>query len=544
MIGLESEGEKLWNKYCSFIYEDFQKQIEYNREETEAYFKKIKNTKLLEAIGAKNAENIRQVPITTYDDYVFLKSFGERVRKLELSIPKKSNETLAEYHIRIGRMAAEPIMDYLPGDFSFYVKTTGTTAYNKWIIHTQLFNEIASETGMSILAIACSERFGTTSLRIGDTLLNIGAPPPYISGWGHHGLAKNLNFRIYPPFEITDKISDIRRRIWIILKKIDKMKEKIAIIAATASILYMLVRYITDRCSFYKNYYEALNLGLTKIYVFLNYVYSKLSWKVKSIEEVLPVKGLICSGYDSRIYYKLIENNFRVKPLNMYASSEFGFPMYGTVENKYNMILDLRTGYFEFIHTKTGEVFKVDELKKGESYSLIGTPFGGSIVRYRIGDIFRVEEIRDDGMPIFSFEGREGYVIDIYDYFRINEDLATRVMMRSGLISSENWCFAKLMDPSEHLCILMEKEHDYSENIAEEKIFRALIEESPDFRDFVRDFKIKNAADIIKVEFLRKGAFIRYFELRLKSGVPYGQIKPPKIIPSHKMEIFETLRGI
>jgi phenylacetate-coenzyme A ligase PaaK-like adenylate-forming protein len=298
-----------------------------------------------------------------------------------------------------------------------------------------------------------------------------------------------------------------------------------------------------DRSSFYKNYYESLNFGLRKIYMFLNYL-SSLSRKAKDIKEVLPVKGLICSGHDSRIYYKLIENNFGVKPLNMYGSSELGFPMYGTVEDKYNMILDLRVGYFEFIDIKTGEVLEVDELKKEHSYSLVGTPFGSSIVRYRIGDIFKVKDLRDDGMPVFSFEGREGYVIDIYDYFRVNEDLATRVMMKSGLTSSENWVFAKLTDPYEHLCILMEKEQNYTEKLAAEIIFKAFLEESEDFRIFVRDFKIKNPTDVIKVEYLKKGAFIRYAESRLRKGMPYGQVKPPKVIPSNKMEIFEIIRRI
>ena len=43
----------------------------------------------------------------------------------------------------------------------------------------------------------------------------------------------------------------------------------------------------------------------------------------------------------------------------------------------------------------------VDELKKG-IYSLIITPYGSMLFRYSIGDLFRVIDFRDDGMPIFS----------------------------------------------------------------------------------------------------------------------------------------------
>ncbi|MDW8034375.1 MAG: hypothetical protein RMI79_05555, partial [Nitrososphaerota archaeon] len=94
------------------------------------------------------------------------------------------------------------------------------------------------------------------------------------------------------------------------------------------------------------------------------------------------------------------------------------------------------------------------------------------------------------------------------------------------------------------ICILMEKEHDYDEKNAAEMIFRALLDESEEFRNFVRDFKIKDPTEVIKVEYLRNGAFNRYTSLRLKMGLPYGQVKPLKVIPTQKMEIFETLRGM
>jgi len=539
-----NEGKELWDKYCSFLFQDFEKQLNYNREKTETYFKKIRNTRLLEAVGAKDAENIKHVPITTYDDYFFLKVFGERIRKLEATIPRNKGENLAEYYMRIGEMAAEPITEYLPGGFQGCVKTSGTTGQSKWVLWTKLFREAYPEIGISPMTMACSERIGDTNLRLGDYVLNMGAPAPYLSGWGMYFLRELFGFKIYPSFETVDKISDIRRRTWMILSMIDKMKEKVAFISTTASLLFLIVKYITDRRSFYKEYYETMDAGATKIYMFLKYIHAELFWEPKSIEKVLPVKGLICSGHDSKMYIDLFKRTWNREPLNMYAASEIGFPMYGTVEDRYNMVPDLRAGFFEFIEVESGDIFNVNELKKGHSYNLIITPFGGCVIRYRIGDAFRVEYFRDDGMPVFSFGGREGYSFDIYGYFRIDEQLATRVMIKSGLTSSENWCFAKIMEPNEKICVLMEKEHDYSEETAAKIIFEALIDESEDFRNFVRDFKIRNPTDAIKVEYLKKGAFKKYSNLRLKMGLPYGQVKPLKVIPTQKMELFETLRGM
>jgi hypothetical protein len=541
---LSTEGKDLWKKYCDFLYQDFQKQVEYNYGKAEEYFKKVKNTRLLESLEAKNAESIKQIPVTTYDDYSFLRAFEERIRRLEVTTLKGKNETLAEYYMRIGRIAAEPFKDYLPGEFQSCVKTSGTTAQSKWVLWTKLFREAYQEIGISPLILACSERTGDTSLRLEDTVLNMCAPAPYFSGWTLNFLCELFKFKIYPPFEVTDRVSDIKRRIWMTLKKIDKAKEKIALIGTTASLLFLITRYVTDRESFYKEYLETLDMGVTKIYVLLKFVHTKLFWEPKSIREILPVKGLICSGFDSKMYIELFKRSWGMEPLNLYGASEIGYPMYGTVEDRYNMILDLRTGFFEFMDVENGDVLGVEELKKGRSYSLIATPFGGCVVRYRIGDVLRVEDFRDDGMPIFAFEGREGYSFDIYGYFRIDEKLATRVMIKSGLTSSENWCFAKVMEPDEKVCVLMEKERDYDEATAAEMIFKALLDESEEFRNFVNDFKIRKPINAIKVEYLRKGAFKRYADSRLKMGLPYGQVKPFKVIPTQKMEVFETLRGM
>ncbi|MEM3713181.1 MAG: hypothetical protein QXR97_06570, partial [Thermoproteota archaeon] len=330
MTSLENEGEKLWKKYCSFLYEDFHKQVEYNRKKMEQYFNRLKNTKILEAIGAKNAEKIEQVSITTYNDYPFLDIFGEKVKKLELTIPKSNTETLAEYYIRIGKIAAESIKEFIPGEFEIFVKTSGTTGRSKWIIHTNISKEITSEIGISCLAMACSDRLGDTRLRFGDTGLNMCAPPPYISGWVHYYLDKIFGFKIYPPFEITDRVSDIKQRMLMVLNKIDTMKERIAFIMSTGSLLHMLIRYITDRYSFYQDLFESLNIGIAKLYMLSKLIQTKLLWKPREVKETLPVKGLVCAGYDSKPYIELFKSSFGVEPLNVYGTSELVLLMYGT----------------------------------------------------------------------------------------------------------------------------------------------------------------------------------------------------------------------
>jgi hypothetical protein len=85
---------------------------------------------------------------------------------------------------------------------------------------------------------------------------------------------------------------------------------------------------------------------------------------------------------------------------------------------------------------------------------------------------------------------------------------------------------------------------------AEKIIFSSLMETEKimaqrgrTLKDYVTDFKIEDPSEVIKVEYLRPGAYFRYQMIQAKMGSPLGQYKPPKIIPPEKMDIYETLRS-
>jgi hypothetical protein len=146
-------------------------------------------------------------------------------------------------------------------------------------------------------------------------------------------------------------------------------------------------------------------------------------------------------------------------------------------------------------------------------------------------------------MPIFSFEGRKTQVIDVYGYYRLTSKSVVEALFQAGLRVSDKWAVAKLVEPKEKLCFLMEKTWNYSEKEAEERIFKALQETQGDFKKYVTDFNIKDPSEAVKVEYLRHGAFLRYSALKSKMGSPLGQYKPPQLIPPDRMEIYETLRS-
>jgi hypothetical protein len=49
---------------------------------------------------------------------------------------------------------------------------------------------------------------------------------------------------------------------------------------------------------------------------------------------------------------------------------------------------------------------------------------------------------------------------------------------------------------------------------------------------------------VIKLEYLKKGAFMRCIIQRAKQGAPVGQIKPLKLITPEKKEVSDLLRSI
>ena len=83
-----------------------------------------------------------------------------------------------------------------------------------------------------------------------------------------------------------------------------------------------------------------------------------------------------------------------------------------------------------------------------------------------------------------------------------------------------------------------------SEQEAEKKIYEALCKASVDFQNYVKDFRVRKPSEIVRVEYLKKGAFLPYIMKKVKEGVPLGQIKSPTIIAPDNKEIPDILRSI
>lgn len=534
------EGEELWKKYCSFFDKPFSEQVEYNELKLKEYFKRWKQTKMAKQLCPKGVKKLENVPLTTYDDYPILHDFGDRIEKLSKTVPRRKGELLWNYYSRISRKATPMLDGWMADEYAFCAKTSGTTGESKWFAHGKEFWENFRNSFMVASVIACSDEWGTTKLKKGFKVLNVGPPVPYLSGYL---VVSFLDFlEPIPPLEVTDNILNFRRKIILGLKAIEK-GTKIDYFGGLPAGIHLTYKYLSNKESFFKEYYQSMNIGFPKLIMFIMWLKCKMSGKKrKNISELMPLKGIAGPGVDLKLYLDFFENELGLEYLNAYSSTELGAGVQGLPDRKSDLVFDLRNGFYEFLNKK-GEIKKIDELSKGNVYEVVGTPFGSMAIRYRIGDLLKVIDFRD-GNPIFSFEGRIVNIVNIYGWFRMTHDIALNALKRAGLSSTDKWTIIKEVKPREKLRILMEKTWQYSEKEAEKRIFNALVETYSDFKDYVNGFKIKNPSEVIEVEYLKKGAFLRYLMKKSKDGSAMGQVKPPKIIPPEKIEIVDMLRGV
>jgi len=535
------EGEELWNKYCSFFDKPFSEQVEHNEALLKEHFEKWKQTKTAKQLCPKGVKKLEDVPVTTYNDYPILQEFGAKVQQLSETIPQMKGELLWDYYVRISGQAAKILDGWLPDEYSFCLKTSGASGESKWFAYDKTYWERAVRTGFQIAILACSDEWGTTKIRRGDKFLNLAAPPPYGSSVGTRTFETFL--KASPPTHVVEKITDMRKKMSLVYKTIER-GEKIDFAFGPASVLSMVSKYFTEPDKLYKDRYQSMRPGMVKLILFLKYLQAKMSGKKnKTVSEVVPAKGLVCTAWDGTIYREYLRDQFNIEPFNMYAASDTHIPFMGRPHRKWDFFPNLETVYLEFL-ADDNEINKINELKKNQTYELVVTTFGSMTVRLRIGDLFRVTDFEDDGTPILRFESRTADMIDIYGYFRLSETMMREALNNVGLTATDDWAVTQELLPKERVCILMEKRWDYPENQAARLIFESLRKINPEFESYIKDYKIKDPLEVLEVKYLRKGAFMRYTMKKAKEGVPFGQIKPPKIIGPEKRELVNLLESV
>jgi hypothetical protein len=183
----------------------------------------------------------------------------------------------------------------------------------------------------------------------------------------------------------------------------------------------------------------------------------------------------------------------------------------------------------------------LDEVKADESYEIVITSFhGGSLVRYRIGDMIRITSLRNDklgiSIPQMSFERRVDDLIDFY-VVMLTEKKIWQAIENTG-VAYEDWIAFR---DAENLLlnISIEIKDGYQANPEQiaKLLFSQLTQtensksETPSY-----DNNLMDIADFgIKVNILPRGTFDNYIARRQAEGADLAHLKPPHINPSEKV---------
>ena len=530
----------LWKKYCGFYEEPFSKQLEQNEALLEDHLQRWSKTAQANALCPNGFKSVDEIPTTTYGDYPVMLDFKSNIERLEKTSTRLQGELCWDYYDRIGRTAAGPLSGYLIDDFSFAAKTTGTVGEPKWVAHGSIFWDNFRNDVMATTLLSCSDSWGRTRFQPGDKGLNFTPSAPFLSGWGRkasQGIVVDV-----PPVDLMDNIPDARRRFFAALEYLEK-GHTVNLAGGIAPSVYLMCEYFSNPESLFEEYYHSMNIGPAKLYLLQKWAGAKMSGRSRDMRDFLDLKGLMIGGVDTTLYLDYLRTKLGVEPYCIYGVTELGLPMFGSPDRKNDLLPNLRSCYFEFEDDK-GEVVKLPEVKRGNTYKLIGTAFGGLFARYDVGDLVRVTDQRDDGMPVFSFWGRENAIVIIGGYPLVTEAVAAQVMARAGLSLSDKWAFTKSLEGQEKVLVLMENTWGLPTDEAAKRIFESMGSLVYFFKQYVRQFGITGPEQLVKVEYLKRGAFLRYSMERGRQGHPMGQIKPPKIIPSERQDISDLLRRV
>ena len=266
--------------------------------------------------------------------------------------------------------------------------------------------------------------------------------------------------------------------------------------------------------------------------------------------DIWKLKGLICSGTDTASFKKKIEEQWGIKPLEIFGGTE---PTCIATEtwSKNGLVFFPDVCFFEFIPKSEYEknfddpsyvpnTYLLNEVAANEEYELVISNFkGGAFARYRVGDIFRCISLdnEEDGirLPQFIYVDRVPHIIDIAGFTRISEVTITEALELSKLDIAD-WFAAKEYDDDKNPFLHLYVEVDevgmkgvLSKDIIKEHLaiyFRYIDDDYSDLKSLL-------GIDPLEISILPKGTIAKYREL-------FGK-KIRRINPSHH-DVIEILK--
>jgi hypothetical protein len=175
-----------------------------------------------------------------------------------------------------------------------------------------------------------------------------------------------------------------------------------------------------------------------------------------------------------------------------------------------------------------------DELQPGIYEFVLTNLHGGTLVRYRIGDLFEVISLGDEELgsplPQLRFYSRADDVIDLGNLVRLTEKDIWRAIEASQ-VKYQDWMARKEFE-SDTVTLHVFLEPKPSEIITEEDFSRRLAVELAAVTSEFGSLGEILGYNPVRVSFLRPGSFDAYIKQKQQQGADLAHLKPPHMQPS------------
>jgi hypothetical protein len=513
----QGQNEQLWERCCGFYdlsLDQFMKlQEQILLEQIELLPHSDLGKKLLCGERPKTvAEFRRQVPLTTYRDYVPYLS-----EKIESALPCKP----INWQRTSGRF------DELPF---------------KWVPISQRMHEALGDLFVGLSLTGSGGQSRRVLINPGDKLLYGLAPPPYASGAWTRRIDEEGIFRILPPLIVAEEM-EFHQRVEQGFQT--ALAEGLDAVAAVGSVLVAIGNRLGEGGGSHR--YGAL-LKNPKALPRLAYAILKSRLKGRALlpRDIWNLKFIVCFGTDAFVYREKIKEQWGKYPLDLYASTECQIIAIQAWNYKDLTFLPY-INFWEFLPVQEYARWKqdpgynprtvlLDEVVPGTKYVMIGTNcLGGSFTRYVIGDVVEITALRDPeaniNLPQMAFYGRADGILD----FETASHVAfTEKMIWSGIgnagIPYKNWLARKELEdgvPVLHLYIELNEGSSISEINIKENIHEQFKSTSADYHQITMVYGV----DLLRISTIPVGSFGRYAAYRIANGADEAHLKPPHMNP-------------
>lgn len=516
----QGRTDELWQRYVGFLDLSLEDFMEIQRRKVLEHVAWLSQCELgRKIIGKKVPKTVQEfrerVPLTTYSDYAPY-------------LLERSSTALPE----------EPLT---------WVRTSGRGGEYaaKWSpIFREGWEDAIRPMCVACLVLATCRYKGDFRLRPGDRMPFTWAPHPWSMSVIARAIGEELPIVIMPSEEVAASMS-FQDRIDTALQM--ALRDGMDLFFGLSSVLLKVGAQFAEQSS-KRQQPSADTLDPRAVSRLLSgKARSKLAGRAMYPKDLWEVKGIMAGGTDTDIFADRIEEYWGVRPSNAYGSAEFtGIATQVWDRTTLTPFPDVE--FFEFIPLKEAErsrsepgflpqTLLLDQVEAGKTYELVLTSLRGStFTRYRIGDLVRIESLRNEAcginLPQMTVQGRCDDVIDLAGFTRLTERTIWYAVAKSG-VPHEEWMCRKELEKGQavlHLWVEPKDGHLNAEDV------RGAIHESLQRMDSdYRDLEQMLDYNPLRVDLLSPGTFYRYMLDRQAAGAEPAHFKPRHFVRSQEV---------